>query len=839
MAWWDWRGWSDWFYGGQALGVNYPPLGLLWLRWTDPLHGQFAAVAVGLLVLLPWAMRSMARALGVRTSPGTWAVLAALVVFAGNAHWLLPGFHSVSTGFGSWPAMIASLLGVVCVARAVEVPRPVSTGLLAGVSVLFNSTVIPGVALMVLAVLAGGVAAERRRVREAARWAVTVLSVGVAVCAWWLVPFLHGWSRLVRWRVPLREAFHAADNQTLLVVLLLVGVLVCAAVLGRRGRAAGVAVLVVVLAAGAADWLGYLRAERWVTPAVVVAMVLCALGLPRLRLRTTAGEDGGGRADQPANSALGAAAESPGPGGVTMAGPEGDHARRGTAVGDGPDPEAAAQPSTSGVTSTGPGTGPGEAHAGHGTAVGSVEGSPVGPDRSEPPKLLAASGRRHAPGPAAGSTGGGQLAARSHGGPAGGVEAPSVGSPGSESPAAPTAVSGDGPAPRSAADPAGDSLLAERALGSGRRFGRFVLAAAGVAAAVLAGVWAAVPVVVWALWRRRWAIVRYGAPAWAALLIAVPAASLFSPPERSEAAPAAAMTLTARADENNAGGFVYLQESFEHARGGVGNCGWGDPWALVASTDTKLRPLTGLYRETSASSEFIAVAETSRQGAAQVYGEPMDQWAPAWAAAPAGTPINHETAAGALGASWYVFCDSTDTITTRRLDTRRASGVALAPHATNDAWHRDAVGWWAGLLTGEYALQDAEAAVPTHGEVDWDAYPPAQAAGGVSVLEAGESFAVTAETAGWVWIRVPWDPYWHSHNNTPVLKGGPGHIIAWVNPGNNGFGWWVPPQVDTAAIITTAGAAALAITLLITGRRRPQSPDLPSRRPTGRQSDKI
>ena len=594
LEWWDWRGWSDWFYGGQALGVNYPPLGLLWLRWTDPLHGQFAAVAVGLLVLLPWAARSMARALGVRTSSGTWAVLAALVVFAGNSHWLLPGFHSVPTGFGSWPAMIASLLGVVCVARAVEVSRPVSTGLLAGVSVLFNSTVIPGVALMVLAVLAGGVAAERRRVREAARWAVTVLSVALAVCAWWLVPFLHGWSRLVRWRVPLREAFHAADNQTLLAVLLLVGVLVCAAVLGRRGRTAGTAALAVVLVAGVADWLGYLRAERWVTPAVVVAMVLCALGLPRLRLRTTASEDGGG-----------------------------------PAVGGGPDPQAnsplradAAQPGTSVVASAEPGTGPREARAGHGTAAGSVEGSPIGPDRSEGEfhRSVHGSGCGHAPGPAVGSTGSSWLAARSHGGPAAeGVEAP-------------PAVSAHGPAP----EPQPLST------GSGWRFGRCVLAAAGVAAAVLVGVWAAVPVVVWALWQRRWAFVRYGAPAWAALLIAVPAASLFSPPERSDAAPSAAMTLTRRADESNVGGFVYLQESFEHARGGVGNCGWGDPWALVASTDTKLRPLTGLYRETSASSEFIAVAETSRQGAAQVYGEPMDQWAPAWDAAPAGTPINHQ-----------------------------------------------------------------------------------------------------------------------------------------------------------------------------------------------------
>ena len=54
LPWWEWRGWSDWFYGGQAIGVNYPPLGHAWMRFTDPVHGQMAAVAVGLLVLLPW-----------------------------------------------------------------------------------------------------------------------------------------------------------------------------------------------------------------------------------------------------------------------------------------------------------------------------------------------------------------------------------------------------------------------------------------------------------------------------------------------------------------------------------------------------------------------------------------------------------------------------------------------------------------------------------------------------------------------------------------------------------------------------------------------------------------
>ena len=291
------------------------------------------------------------------------------------------------------------------------------------------------------------------------------------------------------------------------------------------------------------------------------------------------------------------------------------------------------------------------------------------------------------------------------------------------------------------------------------------------------------------------------------------------------------MTLTHRADEHNVGGFVYLQETFEHARGGTGNCGWGDPWALVASTDTNLRPLTGLYRETSASSEFIAVAETSRRDFGVVLGSPMDQWSHAWAASPPGAPINHETAARALGANWYVFCDSTDTITARRLDAPRAGGAALSAHAAEDAWHRDAVGWWAGLLTGEYDLEDAEAAVPTHGSVNWDAYPPGQAAAGVSLLEAGESFAATAQTAGWAWIRIPWDPYWHAHDGTPILKGGPGHIVAWIDEGQNNYGWWVPRRVDIAAIATTTTAAALALTLLITGRRR-SAADPWSRSPT-------
>ena len=267
LPWWDWRGWSDWFYGGQAVGVNYPPLGSAWLRFTDPLHGQFAAVAAGLLVLLPIATRAVARALGVKVTGTAWAVLYAVVALGGYSHWLLSGFHTVSTGFGSWPAMIATLLGVICVARAFDLARPTSTGVLAGVAVLFNATVLPGVIVLVLVVLAAG-----RRGWAAVRWAATAGCAALAVCGWWLAPFVHGRARLERWHVPLEEAARADRWQELVVVVAVVIFAASVAQLGRRGRVLGARALTVALAAGTA-WAAQPGGRRAThRPAVRVAL---------------------------------------------------------------------------------------------------------------------------------------------------------------------------------------------------------------------------------------------------------------------------------------------------------------------------------------------------------------------------------------------------------------------------------------------------------------------------------------------------------------------------------------------------------------------------------------
>ena len=210
LPWWDWRGWSDWFYGGQAIGVNYPPLGHAWMRFTDPVHGQMAAVAIGLLVLLPWGTLRLARAVGYTSSGsadrgrGSALLLAAA---SGHMHWVLSGFHAADTFFGSWPAMLATVIGLFTASYAAQCRRPATAGLILGVAALFNSTVIPGVVVVgaVLLIQSGA------SFRTALRWWATAASAAVAVSAWWLVPFVAGWERLVRWDVPLSSSLSAGS----------------------------------------------------------------------------------------------------------------------------------------------------------------------------------------------------------------------------------------------------------------------------------------------------------------------------------------------------------------------------------------------------------------------------------------------------------------------------------------------------------------------------------------------------------------------------------------------------------------------------------------------------
>ena len=94
-----------------------------------------------------------------------------------------------------------------------------------------------------------------------------------------------------------------------------------------------------------------------------------------------------------------------------------------------------------------------------------------------------------------------------------------------------------------------------------------------------------------------------------------------------------------------------------------------------------------------------------------------------------------------------------------------------------------------------------------------------QSAEGVSLQKGQDSLTVRAETAGWAWLRVPWDPDWHSTGDTPVRKGGPGHLVVWAERGDTELRWSVPRAVDAAAAAVT-GASLLVVMALATVNRR-------------------
>ena len=275
LPWWDWRGWSDWFFGGQAIGVNYPPLGHAWMRFTHPVHGQMVAVLIGLVVLLPCGALKLARSVGYspraqRAAVGAVLVLAAV---AGNMHWFLSGFHYASTFYGSWQAMIASTLGLFCASWAACCRRPVMCGLVGGIALLFNSTVVPGIAVVCIALLVSSGATFW----EGARWTAKAALAGLAVASWWLVPFVAGWDRLVRWEVPFSASwdFGGPWQSGVLSILGLAAVWSARRSAGparRLALAAGAGVFATLLG----ELFGYLRPERWMQIALLVAAVAAA-----------------------------------------------------------------------------------------------------------------------------------------------------------------------------------------------------------------------------------------------------------------------------------------------------------------------------------------------------------------------------------------------------------------------------------------------------------------------------------------------------------------------------------------------------------------------------------
>ena len=638
LPWWDWRGWSDWFYGGQAIGVNYPPMGHIWMRFTHPVHGQMAAVALGLLVLLPWGTLRLARAVGYSPRLQRIAVGVVLILTAasGSMHWVLYGFHVVSTFFSAWPAMLSAVIGLFTAAWAARCCRPASAGIVAGVALLCNAAMIPGWAAVWAVLLAtSGVS-----FRQGVRWSVTAGAAALAVSGWWLVPFLDSWDRLVRWEVALHQAW-TFGGEYQIVVLAAVGM--GAAWASRRP---GPARRMAGAAAGSlgatllADWTGWLRPDRWLTAAVLVAAMACA-GLA-----------------------------------------------------------------------------------------------------SRPPSLL----------------------------------------------------------PTGRLRPVWTLHIA---------LGLVVFVVLTLRLEVLA-----LAVGLFFLPSRSWAWI--GGLAWGAILFWGGLWGVIGEaPKPSSDSP---VDIAAEQSDPHTDGTVYLDSANVTPNGSFVVCSWGKPWQATASTSGRIRPLFGLYRDSSPAAEFIDIE--TLMGNQIVENDPIrPHWYEAWQEARRPPIKAGPAAAEALGARWYAGCDEDGHASLTDLGGVTATGVTVAVHSSEDGWHQAAARWWIQIVAELRTEPESWQPVPIRSN---DSYPDRsadQAATGVRMRADGDRLTVQADSAGWVWLRVPWDPYWQAPPRATVYKGGPGHLVAWVPEGETELEWRVPAGVDAAAAAVT-GAAGLTVLVMVVGNRR-------------------
>ena len=647
LPWWEWSGWSDWILGGKAVGVTYPPLSHLWIRFTHAGHGQMAAVALGLLVVLPWGALRLSRAMGYGPSAQRAALAVALVLptLAHKMYWEFSGFH-VWAGFGSWPDMLAAVSGLWSAAWATRCRRPVACGVVIGLAVLMNLTVVPGTVVVcaVLLVTSGA------SLGQGLRWVATAGTACTVVCAWWLVPFVAGLDRFTTWSVPLADTY-VRDTWSAIVVVVVVMGAAWAARCGLVGscRLAGAAAAGLAVAVSG-DLLGFGHATaRWLTLPLLVAAV----------------------------------ASAP----LAVSGMDRDSPRWGRGA----------------------------------------------PRRLRPAWML---------------------------------------------------------------------------LGA---------ASAVIVSLVMTKLWM-LPLAVWMLlWPCRprvWG----SALAWTAVLLFGSLIPVLSYSGLNDEPDLLQQVTDAGGDE----GMVYLDRTYDVVAGGTSAlCGWDHyPWDVAKSSRGRIRPLYGMhgpYRESSPSFEFLNAEFYLRLGLFAP-GKERPHWSEAWR--DVGRPdLYNRAVAAAMGARWYAQCDENGVISVSDLPGVMAVGTVVAPYEDEESWHSAAVEWWISVAM-DAATDSMPVPVLRSFSGSNTIYSPDRAATGVSMHSEQDTLVVTAEQSGWAWLRVPWDLYWQSEADIPVLKGGPGHLVVWVEPGVNILRWAVPRSVDLAAGSFTAFAVLMLAILVMLNRRR-------------------
>ena len=260
-------------------------------------------------------------------------------------------------------------------------------------------------------------------------------------------------------------------------------------------------------------------------------------------------------------------------------------------------------------------------------------------------------------------------------------------------------------------------------------------------------------------------------------------------------------------------------------------CDLQNPWAITRETGGQVRPLAGLFRETSTAAEFLGATNHLKLGRFSERNSLRPHWYEAWEDADR-PELDGTALAEAFGATWHVACSPDGGVTVTELPGTSAIGVTVDPYPDEDTWHQAAVTWWIPVAAAnQEAEHNPSSDVPVLSPNSLSDYPLDRAASGVSLQVDRDTLVVHADSDGWVWLRVPWDPGWRAAEATPVRKGGPGHLVVWAHPGTNELRWSVQRAVDVAAVAATVVSILAVVVLAIVNCRRGFEVDRRSRGP--------
>ena len=103
-------------------------------------------------------------------------------------------------------------------------------------------------------------------------------------------------------------------------------------------------------------------------------------------------------------------------------------------------------------------------------------------------------------------------------------------------------------------------------------------------------------------------------------------------------------------------------------------CVYPHPWRGTLDTEGRIRPLRGIYRETSATAEFLGAEAGLPVFEFDGWRPYRAGWKDAWEAA--GRPsLGGPAVAEAFGARWYQACDGDREVVVTELNPKRAVGV--------------------------------------------------------------------------------------------------------------------------------------------------------------------